>query len=377
MGEDIKINRGLKGIYFERSGISDINGSEGKLTYRGYSIDDLAKNASFEEVSYLIIYGELPNKAELKSFDEKLKFYRSLPNEIYEIIKLTKNGHPMDILRTCVSSLPSLDKVIKKDSQDQLIENGIKLMSQIPIIIAAHQRQRNDMEVVPPNQKLSHSANWLFMLDKEIPTKEAEKLTDLDFILHAEHGSNASSFAARVTIGTKAGIYDAFVTAISTLTGPAHGGAAEDVMKMINEIGEPENVDRYIQNKREKKEPITGFGHRVYKKEDPRAVHLKDGLYKLSIEMGEPKWFQILAKVVEKMKPYSRHGLNVNVDFYSGAIYNLQKIPMDLFVPIFAIGRAPGWIAQCLEQYNSNILIRPLTVYNGPKMRKYIKLSNR
>ena len=377
MGEDIKINRGLKGIYFERSGISDINGSEGKLTYRGYSIDDLAKNASFEEVSYLIIYGELPNKAELKSFDEKLKFYRSLPNEIYEIIKLTKNGHPMDILRTCVSSLPSLDKVIKKDSQDQLIENGIKLMSQIPIIIAAHQRQRNDMEVVPPNQKLSHSANWLFMLDKEIPTKEAEKLTDLDFILHAEHGSNASSFAARVTIGTKAGIYDAFVTAISTLTGPAHGGAAEDVMKMINEIGEPENVDKYIHNKREKKEPITGFGHRVYKKEDPRAVHLKDGLYKLSIEMGEPKWFQILAKVVEKMKPYSRHGLNVNVDFYSGAIYNLQNIPMDLFVPIFAIGRAPGWIAQCLEQFNSNILIRPLTVYNGPKIRKYIKLSNR
>ena len=377
MGEDIKINRGLKGIYFERSGISDINGSEGKLTYRGYSIDDLAKNASFEEVSYLIIYGELPNTKELKSFDEKLKYYRSLPNEIYEIIKLTKNGHPMDILRTCVSSLPSLDKVIKKDSQDQLIENGIKLISQIPIIISAHQRQRNDLEVVPPNQKLNHSANWLFMLNKNFPTKETEKLTDLDFILHAEHGSNASSFAARVTIGTKAGIYDAFVTAISTLTGPAHGGAAEDVMKMINEIGEPENVDKYIQNKREKKEPITGFGHRVYKKEDPRAAHLKDGLYKLSIEMGEPKWFQILAKVVEKMKPYSRHGLNVNVDFYSGAIYHLQKIPMDLFVPIFAIGRAPGWIAQCLEQFNSNILIRPLTVYNGPKIRKYIKLSNR
>ena len=377
MGEDIKINRGLKGIYFERSGISDINGSEGELTYRGYSIDDLAKNASFEEVSYLIIYGELPNKEELKNFDEKLKYYRSLPNEIYDIIKLTKKGHPMDVLRTCVSSLPSLDKVIKKDSQDQLIENGIKLISQIPIIIAAHQRQRNDMEIVPPNRKLSHSANWLFMLNKEIPTKEAEKLTDLDFILHAEHGSNASSFAARVTIGTKAGIYDAFVTAISTLTGPAHGGAAEDVMKMINEIGEPENVDKYIQIKRGKKEPITGFGHRVYKKEDPRAVHLKDGLYKLSIEMGEPKWFQILAKVVEKMKPYSRHGLNVNVDFYSGAIYHLQKIPMDLFVPIFAIGRAPGWIAQCLEQFNSNILIRPLTVYNGPKIRKYIKLSNR
>ena len=377
MGEDIKINRGLKGIYFERSGISDINGTEGELTYRGYSIDDLAKNASFEEVSYLIIYGELPNKEELKSFDEKLKYYRSLPNEIYEIIKLTKKGHPMDILRTCVSSLPSLDKVIKKDSQDQLIENGIKLISQIPIIIAAHQRKRNGMEIVPPNRKLSHSANWLFMLNKEIPTKEAEKLTDLDFILHAEHGSNASSFAARVTIGTKAGIYDAFVTAISTLTGPAHGGAAEDVMKMINEIGEPENVDQYIQNKREKKEPITGFGHRVYKKEDPRAVHLKDGLYKLSIEMGEPKWFQILAKVVEKMKPYSRHGLNVNVDFYSGAIYHLQKIPMDLFVPIFAIGRAPGWIAQCLEQFNSNILIRPLTVYNGSKIRKYIKLANR
>ena len=191
------------------------------------------------------------------------------------------------------------------------------------------------------------------------------------------HGSNTSSFAARVTIGTKADIYDAFVTAISTLSGPAHGRAAEDIMKMIHEISEPENVKNFINNKRLNKQPITGFGHRVYRKEDPRAKHLKKGLKKLSIEQGEPKWFKILENVVDEMKPYSRHGLNVNVDFYSGAIYNLQKIPLDLYVPIFAIGRTPGWIAQCLEQFESNILIRPLTMYNGDKDRKYTEISNR
>tara|TARA_B100000579_G_scaffold130232_1_gene105156 strand:- start:235 stop:1368 length:1134 start_codon:yes stop_codon:yes gene_type:complete len=377
METNVKINRGLKGVYFERSGISDIDGSKGELTYRGYQIDELAKHSSFEEVCYLIIFGELPSKIKFDNFNEKLKNFRSLPKEIYEIIKIVKMGHPMDVLRTCVSTLQSLNKDTKKISKESLVESGLKLISQIPIVIAAHQRIRNDLQPVVPQKNLSHSANWLYMLNGEKPSKDNEKLTDLDFILHAEHGSNASSFAARVTIGTKAKIYDAFVTAISTLSGPAHGGAAEDVMKMIDEIGEPENVSNYIKNKRMRKEPITGFGHRVYKKEDPRARFLKIGLKKLSIEKGEPKWFKILENLVLEMKPYARHGLNVNVDLYSGAIYNLQKIPMDLFVPIFAIGRSPGWVAQCLEQFESNILIRPLTLYNGAKHRKYIKINNR
>ena len=377
MEANIKINRGLKGIYFERSSISDIDGSKGKLTYRGYQIDDLAKNSTFEEVCYLIIFGDLPTNSELNNFNEKLKTYRFIPKEIYEIIKLTKTGHPMDVLRSCVSSFKSIKKDKRENSKYDLIENGIKLISQIPIVIAAHHRIRNNLSPIKPDINLSHSANWLYMLNGQLPTKENYKLTDLDLILHAEHGSNASSFAARVTIGTKADIYDAFVTAISTLSGPAHGGAAEDVMKMIDEIGEPDNVNNYIKNKRLNKEPITGFGHRVYRKEDPRAKHLKEGLKKLSIEKGEPKWFKILENVVDEMKPYSRHGLNVNVDFYSGAIYNLQKIPMDLYVPIFAIGRTPGWIAQCLEQFETNILIRPLTSYNGEKDRKYLKISER
>ena len=376
MEANIKINRGLKGIYFERSSISDIDGSKGELTYRGYQIDDLAKNSTFEEVCYLIIFGDLPTNDELNNFNKKLQKYRSIPEEIYEIIKLTKNGHPMDVLRSCVSSFKSVH-ISKNKTKDDFLENGIKLISQIPIVIAAHQRIRNNLSPIKPNISLSHSANWLYMLGGKLPTKENEKLTDLDLILHAEHGSNASSFAASVTIGTKADIYDAFVTAISTLSGPAHGGAAEDVMKMIDEISEPENVKNFINNKRLNKEPITGFGHRVYRKEDPRAKHLKKGLKKLSIEKGEPKWFKILENVVNEMKPYSRHGLNVNVDFYSGAVYNLQKIPMDLYVPIFAIGRTPGWIAQCLEQFESNILIRPLTMYNGDKDRKYTEISKR
>ena len=376
MESNIKINRGLKGIYFERSSISDIDGSKGELTYRGYQIDDLAKNSTFEEVCYLIIFGDLPTNDELNNFNKKLQKYRSIPEEIYEIIKLTKNGHPMDVLRSCVSSFKSV-YMGKNKTKDDFLENGIKLISQIPIVIAAHQRIRNNLSPIKPNISLSHSANWLYMLSGQLPTKENEKITDLDLILHAEHGSNASSFAARVTIGTKADIYDAFVTAISTLSGPAHGGAAEDVMKMIDEISEPENVKNFINNKRLNKEPITGFGHRVYRKEDPRAKHLKKGLKKLSIEKGEPKWFKILENVVNEMKPYSRHGLNVNVDFYSGAVYNLQKIPMDLYVPIFAIGRTPGWIAQCLEQFESNILIRPLTMYNGDKNRKYTEISKR
>ena len=376
MESNIKINRGLKGIYFERSSISDIDGSKGELTYRGYQIDDLAKNSTFEEVCYLIIFGDLPTNDELNNFNEKLQKYRSIPEEIYQIIKLTKNGHPMDVLRSCVSSFKSVH-ISKNKTKDDFLENGIKLISQIPIVIAAHQRIRNNLSPIKPNINLSHSANWLYMLSGQLPTKENEKLTDLDLILHAEHGSNASSFAARVTIGTKADIYDAFVTAISTLSGPAHGGAAEDVMKMIDEISEPENVKNFIDNKRLNKEPITGFGHRVYRKEDPRAKHLKKGLKKLSIEKGEPKWFKILENIVNEMKPYSRHGLNVNVDFYSGAVYNLQKIPMDLYVPIFAIGRTPGWIAQCLEQFESNILIRPLTMYNGDKDRKYTEISKR
>jgi citrate synthase len=215
------------------------------------------------------------------------------------------------------------------------------------------------------------------MLKGERPSPDAARLADVDFILHAEHGSNASAFAARVTVGTEANLHGAIVTAISTLAGPAHGGAAEDVMTMVHEIGEPGNAAAYVAARRAAKEPVTGFGHRVYRAEDPRARHMREGVRRLGAEMGEPKWFAILQAVVEAMKPYARHGLNVNVDFYSGVVYQLHGIAMDLFVPIFAIGRMPGWVIQCIEQRRSNILIRPLTVYNGPAPRAWVPLDRR
>ncbi|MFZ7090909.1 citrate/2-methylcitrate synthase [Primorskyibacter sp. 2E233] len=377
MSDDVKINRGLKGIYFERSGVSHIDGAKGELLYRGYTIHDLAQHSTFEEVCYLLIHGELPNEAQLAGFDAQLKAARELPPQIYDIIRATKDGHPMDVLRTCVSALAALEPSSHEKGEEGFLKNGIRLTSQVPMIIAAHEAIRNGRDPVPAERTLGHAANWLWMLKGEKPSDDAARLADVDFILHAEHGANASSFAARVTVGTEANLHGAMVTALSTLAGPAHGGAAEDVMKMVQEIGKPENAAAYVKEKRGNREAVTGFGHRVYRAEDPRARHMRDGVRKLGEEMGAPEWYEILQAVVEAMKPYARHGLNVNVDFYSGVIYQLHGIPMDLYVPIFAIGRMPGWLVQCLEQQRSNILIRPLTLYNGPEARPYKAIDQR
>ncbi|UWR44457.1 citrate synthase [Phaeobacter inhibens] len=377
MSDNVKINRGLKGIYFERSGVSDIDGAKGELSYRGYSIHDLATHSTFEEVCYLLIHGELPTADQLAEFDASLKSARVLPAPVLDIIRATKDGHPMDVLRTAVSALAALEPNSQQVGEDAFVANGIRLISQVPIIIAAHDAIRNDREVVAPDMGLSHAGNWLWMLKGEKPTPEATRLADVDFILHAEHGANASSFAARVTIGTETNLHGGIVTALSTLAGPAHGGAAEDVMKMVHDIGTPDKAAAYVKAKRAAKEAVTGFGHRVYRKEDPRARHMRDGVRQLGAEMGAPEWYEILQAVVEAMQPYARHGLNVNVDFYSGVIYQLHGIAMDLYVPIFAIGRMPGWIIQCIEQQRGNILIRPLTLYNGPEPRAYIPINTR
>ncbi|MCC5988001.1 MAG: citrate (Si)-synthase [Pararhodobacter sp.] len=377
MSDSVKINRGLKGVYFERSGISDIDGRAGTLTYRGYSIHDLAEHAGFEEVAWLLIHGELPNEGELARFDNSLKAARELPGPVIGIIRALAAGHPMDVLRSAVSALAALDADSVDASEAGFLRNGEKLIAQIPVIIAAHEAIRNGREPVAPDPALGHAANWLWMLKGEKPSADAARLAEQDFILHAEHGSNASSFAARVTVGTEANLHGAMVAAIATLAGPAHGGAAEDVMRMVEEIGAPENAAAYVKAKRAAREAVTGFGHRVYRTEDPRARHMKAGVERLSREMGEPRWFAILQAVVEAMQPYARHGLNVNVDFWSGAIYQLHGIAMDLYVPIFAIGRAPGWVAQCMEQKRSNILIRPLTLYDGPAPREWVALAAR
>ena len=375
--EKIQINRGLKGVYFERSATTFIDGKAGELRYRGYSIHDLAEHSSFEETAYLLINGEMPTAVQLADFDKALKAERKLPTEIFSIITTLKAAHPMDVMRTCVSALSAFDPLNNDKSVEAARIKGIRLSSQIPMIVAAHAAIRAGKSIPLPDETLSHAANFLWMITGRKPSADAAQLMDRDLILHAEHGSNASSFTARVVIGTEANLHGAMTAAIAALAGPAHGGAAEDVMRMAQEIGTPENAAAYVKAKRAAGEAVTGFGHRVYRTEDPRARHMRDGVEELSREMGEPKWFAILQAVVDAMKPYARFGVNVNVDFYSGVIYYLNGIAPDLFVPIFAVGRVPGWTVQCIEQLQNNILIRPLTLYNGPDLRSYLPIAQR
>jgi citrate synthase len=372
-----EIHRGLKGVYFDRSRVCFIDGRAGELLYRGYSIHDLAERSTFEETCYLLLHGELPSRAALAAFDAELKSARTLPAAVYDIIRAVRDAHPMDVLRTAVSALAAFDPDVADDSPEATRRKGIRLTSQVPMIIAAHAHIRNDREPVAPDSAASHAANFLRMLKGSAPGADAARLMDIDMILHAEHGSNASAFTARVVAGTEANLHAALTAAIAALSGPAHGGAAENVMRMAQEIGDPSAAADYVRRKRANKEPVMGFGHRVYRAEDPRARHMRAGVEQLSRAAGEPKWYQILAALVEAMKPYARHGVNVNVDFYAGVVYFLNGISEDLFVPIFAAGRVPGWTVQVLEQMENNILIRPLTLYNGPEPRAYVPIDAR
>jgi citrate synthase len=375
--EKTDIHRGLKGVYFDRSRVCYIDGRAGELRYRGYSIHDLAERSSFEETCYLLLRGELPRREELDRFTSELKAARALPPEILEVIRVVKTAHPMDVLRTAVSALAAFDPEVADNSPEAIVRKGIRLASQVPMIVAAHEQIRNGRAPVAPDPALGHAANFLYMLKGKPPSADTARLMDMDMVLHAEHGANASSFTARVVAGTEANLHAAVSAAIAALSGPAHGGAAENVMTMAQEIGDAANVAQYVKRKRANKEPVMGFGHRVYRAEDPRARHMRAGVEKLSREMGQPKWYQILEALVEAMKPYARHGVNVNVDFYAGVVYYLNGIAADLFVPIFAVGRVPGWTVQVLEQMENNILIRPLTEYNGPAPRPYVPLDLR
>jgi citrate synthase len=375
--EKSEIHRGLKGVYFDRSEVCSIDGRAGELRYRGYSIHDLAERSTFEETCYLLFHGELPTREQLARFTSELKAARALPREVNQLIEIIKGAHPMEVLRTAVSALAAFDAEVADNSPQAILRKGIRLASQVPMIVAAHEHIRNGRAPVAPDPALGHAANFLYMLKGSAPSADAARLMDVDMILHAEHGSNASSFAARVVAGTEANLHAAITAAVAALSGPAHGGAAENVMTMAQEIGEAANVAEYVRRKRANREPVMGFGHRVYRAEDPRARHMRAGVEKLSREMGQPKWYQILEALVESMKPYARHGVNVNVDFYAGVVYYLNGIPADLFVPIFAVGRVPGWTVQVLEQMQNNILIRPLTLYNGPSPREYVALDLR
>ena len=375
--DDITIHRGLTGVYFDRSETTFIDGKEGVLEYRGYNINQLAEHSTFEETAYLLIHGKLPNQAELDEYDAELKAARELPERIFDVIDLVKDSHPMDALRTAVSALASFDEDRNDNSIEATIRKGNRLTSQVPSIVMAHHNIRQGKDPIKPSSTLNHAGNFLYMLEGKEPSAEAMDLMDKDFVLHADHGSNASAFTARVVAGTAADLHGAVTAGIAALSGPSHGGAAENVMQMAREIGTPENAADYVKNLLANRERVMGFGHRVYKAEDPRAGHLRQGVKNLSEEMGQPEWYQILEAVVDAMKPYARRGIHVNVDFFAGVIYYLNGVPQDLFVPIFAVGRIPGWTIQVVEQFRHNILIRPLLQYTGGRELQYVPMSER
>lgn len=372
-----ELARGLKGVILDTTETSFIDGEAGKLLYCGYNIHDLAEHSTFEEVVYLLLYGHLPRLAELRELDMALRRSRSIPKEVVDVIRLVQAAHPMDVLRTAVSALAAFDPEAKDTSEEATIRKAIRLIAQVPTIVAAHHRIRSGLELVPPNPDLSHAANFLYMLHGREPNHEETRAIDVDFILHAEHGSNASAFAARVTASTGADLHAAIVSAIGTLKGPLHGGAAEAVMRMVLEIGEPERVDEYIHQMLAEGRRIMGMGHRVYKVEDPRARHMRERARTLGEKMGQPKWYRILERIVEVTAPLRDRGISLNVDFFAGAVYYLLDIPEDLFIPIFAIGRMPGWCAQVLEQMRNNVLIRPLLHYVGPMDLEYVPIEAR
>ena len=377
-GQEVELKRGLRDVYIDTTEASFVDGQAGKLLYRGYNIHDLAEKSSFEEVIYLLLYGRLPTRQQLDEFDAMLRANRTVPDDIVEILRRVKNSHSMDALRTGVSAMSGFDPDVDDNSVEATIRKGVRLTAQAPTIVAAHHRMKSGLEQVPPSTKLNHAGNFLYMLSGTEPDPETQNLMDVDFILHAEHSSNASAFGARVAASTLSDLHSAVVTGIAVLKGPWHGGAAEAVMKMAVEIGQPENAQEYAKKILDSGGRIMGFGHRVYKAEDPRACHLRERSRKLGEKMGQPHWFQILRHLEEKtMVPYRSRGIYVNVDFFAGSIYNLLGIPEELFVSIFALGRIPGWTLQCVEQYKDNILLRPLLDYKGPMDLEYIPIEER
>jgi len=366
------IAKGLEGIVANSSSLSEVRGQEGKLGYLGYSIDDLVEHCSFEEVVHLLHRGKLPDQAGLDDITAKLRGHRSLPPGVTSfLMNAPEESGPMDVLRTGVSMLGLYDTRGGNQDKELNEERALSICAKIPLIVATFHRARQGLEVLPPRPDLGEAAHFLYLITGKVPSADAEKTLDVAYILHADHGMNASTFSARVTVATLSDIFSAITSAIGTLKGPLHGGANEGVIHMLQEIGDLDKTDAYVEGKLERKEKIMGIGHRVYKVLDPRAPHLRKMAVKLTEELGEAKWIKMSERIAEIMK--ERKGLNANVDFYSATVYYSLGIPTDLFTPIFAISRATGWTAQVLEQLEDNRLYRPLTEYTGPK--EYLPVS--
>ena len=371
------ITKGLEGVVAATSGICYIDGEAGVLAYRGIDIHELADKSTFEETCYLLWFGRLPRKNELAELKQKLAAERKLDPAIYNMMRgLPKTATPMEVLRTAVSALSFYDAEAEKIDHDANVRKSIRLTSQLAMIVAGFDRIRKGKNVVDPDPSLSHAANFLLQLNGEKPTATAEKALDVALILHADHELNASTFAARVTAATLSDMHSAITSAIGALKGPLHGGANEAVMRLLFEIDKNgEDPVEHVKNMLANKKKISGFGHRVYHTEDPRATHLRA----MSRDLGRsanPKWYDMSARIEQYIK--NEKHLNANVDFYSASTYTTLGLDVDLFTPVFAVSRISGWTAHVIEQLDDNRLIRPRADYVGPAYpNKYVAMENR
>ena len=371
---------GLRGVVAASTSIGDVNGEKGELIYQGLNIHDLATKSTFEEVVFLLWNGRLPKRAELDELKRDLAASYELPWQIIELIKgmyarVPANDQPMDALRTVVSALAMFDEESRDLSREATIRVATRLTARFPTIVAAMDRARRDLDPVNPNHNLNIATNFLYMLKGEMPDEFDAHVMDVALILQADHELNASTFTARVVAGTLADMYSSVIAALGALSGPLHGGANTAVMKMLLEIGSLDRVESFVKDALTNKRKIMGWGHAVYRTEDPRATHLRQLSKEMGERKGDAKWFEMTAKVEEVMK--REKGLLPNVDAYSASTYYMMGIPLDLYTPIFAISRISGWTAHILEQYANNKLIRPRAEYIGPRNVPYVPIDER
>jgi citrate synthase len=374
------VSTGLRGVVAAASSIGDVNGEKGELIYQGVNIHDLATKSTFEEVVFLLWNGRLPKKAELDELRQNLAASYDLQPEIIEVIKgmaarVPSSADPMDRLRTVVSALAMFDPEARDLSREASIRVATRLTARFPTIVAAIDRARNNLEIIQPKPELNIATNFLYMLKGEMPDEFDAHVLDVALILQADHELNASTFTARVVAGTLADMYSAVTAALGALSGPLHGGANTAIMKILLEIGDVDRVEGYVSDALSKKKKIMGFGHAVYKTEDPRATHLRRFSKEMGERKGDSKWYEITAKLEAIMK--REKNLLPNVDAYSASTYYMMGIPLDLYTPIFAISRISGWTAHILEQYADNKLIRPRAEYVGPRNVPYVPIDER
>lgn len=367
---------GLRGVVAGTSTVSDVNGEKGELVYQGYNIHDLARESTFEEVVYLLWHKRLPKRPELEELQQSLRRSYDLPPEVIELMKqLPRESDLIDVLRTAVSTLELYDPRARDISREASLRTAIKLTAQFPTIVAMSDRLRRGLEPIKPDPRLNIATNFLYMLKAEIPSEHDARVFDIALVLHADHELNASTFTARVVAGTLADMYGAITAAIAALSGPLHGGANTNVMRMLLEIGKIENAEAFIKRVLSEKRKIMGFGHAVYRTEDPRATHLRKFSQEMGERAGDSRWYEMSRQVEAIMM--REKGLYPNVDFFSASMYYMMGIPLELYTPIFAVSRISGWTAHILEQYADNKLIRPRAEYLGGYNLPYVPIDQR